>query len=230
MIGKIDVLAETLLSRKNPADILYRYYFLYFDPNRKSIRTFNEGQVLGMMAECDVDFDEAPLILFAINHADSLPLMLHRMLVPQKKYLILSKWEQRDAILKVVRPADQRHLRLYAGQRELFRKRVGTVPTRFEMPDSFGYRIQEGDATLAFARAVWMVENYAGVVTNTEPTQRRKGHGRSCLGTLTEKLHLRGVTPLTFGEANHASEEAFLASVGYAPLDKEFFLCHGGLK
>ncbi|HBN08198.1 MAG TPA: hypothetical protein DD435_06000 [Cyanobacteria bacterium UBA8530] len=230
MIGKIEVLAESLFNRNNPVDAIFRYYFIHHDPMRRTVKTFSDGPVLGMLAECETDLDPEPLVLFAINKVESLPLLLRRILAPKKKYFIVSKWEQRTAVLKVVAAVDESRYRIFAGDRNLFKDRPLPACTRFEEGGFFGYRIAEGADIHASARIRWMAESFAGVTAFTESEHRGKGYSQACLGTLTKKLHMRGVLPLYPCEAGNEDEVKLLSGLGYHSLEKDLYVCHGGLK
>lgn len=209
-----------LIDENSPDDAPTAYYAL-FHPNERSTlftREDEKGRVLGFVGRFQTGVDLfRPLVTLKCLTVEGAAELLDKALTPGRPYILFSGLNQLAMVGGSMQIENQRILRIYVVEPARFKTEMNVLVIHKTTPSGLP-RCEIHDATgqaVAIAGVNWKSPAFAEIFVETEAAARQKGHGRSVVAALTQRLLADGIRPVYLVEANNTASVQLIEGLGY---------------
>lgn len=209
-----------LIDENSPDDAPTAYYALFHAPERSALftRQDNQGRLLGFVGRFQTGVDLfRPLITLKCSSPEGAAELLEKALTLGRPYILFSSLNQLAMVGGSMQMENQRILRIYAVEPSRFKPEMNVLVVHKNTASGLP-RCEIQDATgkpSAVAGVNWKSPAFAEIYVHTEPQARQKGHGRTVVAALTQRLLAEGVRPVYLVEGNNIPSVQLVESLGY---------------
>lgn len=221
--------ARHLLRLDEPADALYAYYALYYDPRRTRlyIHTDAGGRADGFVAVCQTGqrlFQ--PTVLLRTPDARAAVVLLRQALLPGRPYYLITTPDLQDAVAEVAEIENATINRVYKLDLFRFQPTINVLVVTEAGPGGLPrFVVRAQDAVVAEAGFNWASAHFAEVFVRTAPSVQERGWGKAVLTACTMWTIRSAIQPLYVTDRTNEASIALAESAGYVDTGAREYAC-----
>lgn len=211
---------RSLMDENSPDDAPTAYYALFHPKDRSTLftRQDEKGRTTGFVGRFQTGVDLfRPLVTLKCSSPEGAAELLEKALTPGRPYILFASLNQLAMVGGSMQIENQRILRIYTVEPARFKPEMNVLVMHKTTPGGLP-RCEIQDATgkaVAVAGVNWKSPAFAEIFVETEPAARQKGHGRSVVAALTQRLMADGLRPVYLVENNNTASIQLIEGLGY---------------